>query len=140
MDGPTVTALREKAAKLGCHVLMGSFIERDGWELFNTSVLLNPRGEIAARHRKIHLFGYHSDESKLLARGSEIVVAKTPWGPAGISTCYDLRFPELYRNMLDRAGGGRMSRNRWAPLTSQRKGRVKGKKSRSDGPHGDLSS
>ena len=102
MDGPTVTALREKAAALGCHVLMGSFIEKDGSDLFNTTVLLNPQGQIVARYRKIHLFGYRSQESRILKRGDEVVVAETPWGPAGLSTCYDLRFPELYRTMVDR--------------------------------------
>lgn len=102
IDGPTVGALREKAAELGCHVLMGSFIESDGPDLFNTTLLLNPRGEIIARYRKIHLFGYHSQENKLLKPGDEVVTAETPWGQAGITTCYDLRFPELYRRMVDR--------------------------------------
>lgn len=102
IDGPTVSALREKAIKLGCHILMGSFIESDGADLFNTTVLLDSHGKIVARYRKIHLFGYQSQESKLLQRGQEVVVAETPWGLAGLSTCYDLRFPELYRSMVDR--------------------------------------
>jgi predicted amidohydrolase len=102
MDGATVGAMREKAAQLSSHLLMGSFIEADGADLFNTTVLLDPNGEIAARYRKMHLFGYQSEESRLLTRGEEVVVAETPWGPAGLSTCYDLRFPELYRNMVDR--------------------------------------
>lgn len=101
IDGPTVSALRDKTAELGCHVLMGSFIERDGSDLFNTTLLLNPAGEIVVCYRKIHLFGYQSRESRLLKRGDDVVVAETPWGPAGLSTCYDLRFPELYRSMVD---------------------------------------
>lgn len=102
IDGATVGAMRERAAQLSCHLLMGSFIEADGADLFNTTVLLGPNGEIVARYRKMHLFGYQSEESKLLKRGEEVVVAETPWGPAGLSTCYDLRFPELYREMVDR--------------------------------------
>jgi predicted amidohydrolase len=101
LNGPTVSAMREKAAQLGSHVHMGSIVERDGEDLFNTSVLLGPQGEILARYRKIHLFSYESEESKVLKRGAEIVVVETPWGKAGLSTCYDLRFPELYRKMVD---------------------------------------
>ncbi len=101
LDGPTVKALKQKAVELKSHILMGSIVEREGRNLFNTSLLLNPQGQIIARYRKIHLFGYQSDEKRLLRRGEEIVVAETPWGKAGLSTCYDLRFPEFYRKMLD---------------------------------------
>jgi predicted amidohydrolase len=102
VDGPTVRALAERAAALGCHILMGSIIEREGADLFNTTVLLDAGGRIVARYRKIHLFGHGSGESKLLTRGDEVVLADLPWGRAGLSTCYDLRFPELYRLMVDR--------------------------------------
>ena len=101
LNGLTVATLQKKASELKCHILMGSIVEREAKNLFNTSILLNPEGEIIARYRKIHLFGYESDERKLLKPGKEIVVADTPWGRAGISTCYDLRFPELYRKMID---------------------------------------
>ena len=100
VDGPTVRALSERAAALGCPILMGSFIERDGPGLFNTAVLLDAGGRTVARYRKIHLFGHGSGESRLLKRGDEVVVADLPWGRAGLSTCYDLRFPELYRLMV----------------------------------------
>jgi predicted amidohydrolase len=102
IDGPTMTALRTKAADLRCHLFAGSFVERDQGKLYNTSVLLDSRGEILARYRKIHLFGYGSEESRLLTRGDEVVVADCPWGKTGLSTCYDLRFPELYRKMVER--------------------------------------
>lgn len=102
LEGPTVAAFRRKAAERGCHLVMGSMVERAGEDLFNTTVFIGPGGEIIARYRKIHLFGYHSDETRLLTAGEEIVVADTPWGRAGFSTCYDLRFPELFRRMVDR--------------------------------------
>lgn len=102
LDGPTVRAFRQKARERRCHLIMGSLVERDGAGLFNTTVFIGPDGEIIARYRKIHLFGYQSDETRLLTAGTEIVVADTPWGRAGFSTCYDLRFPELFRRMLDR--------------------------------------
>ncbi len=102
LDGPTVTAFRQKARERRCHLVMGSLVERDGAGLFNTTVFIGPGGEIIARYRKIHLFGYQSDETRLLTPGQEIVVADTPWGRVGFSTCYDLRFPELFRCMVDR--------------------------------------
>jgi len=101
IDGPILAAFRQKAVERKCHILMGSIVEKDGDHLFNTSLLLDVEGQIIARYRKIHLFGYKSEEKKLLTAGKEITVATTPWGPAGISTCYDLRFPELFRKMLD---------------------------------------
>jgi len=102
VDGPTVTAFSNKAVERRCHILMGSFVENDGGHLYNTTLLLDPDGNIAARYRKIHLFGYQSDEKKILTSGQDIVVVDTPWGPSGFSTCYDLRFPELFRRMVDR--------------------------------------
>jgi predicted amidohydrolase len=102
LDGPTVAAFRRKARARRCHILMGSLVERNADGLFNTTVFIGPDGEIAACYRKIHLFGYQSDETKLLTPGREVVVADTPWGRAGFSTCYDLRFPELFRRMVDR--------------------------------------
>lgn len=101
VDGPTVEAFKQKAVEHNCHILMGSLVEREGEDLYNTCLLLDPQGRIMARYRKVHLFGYHSDERRLLTAGKEVVVVETPWGMAGISTCYDLRFPEFYRKMLD---------------------------------------
>jgi predicted amidohydrolase len=101
VDGPTVSAFRQKAAERRCHIVMGSLVEREADHLFNTTVYIGPTGEILARYRKIHLFGYQSDETKLLTPGSKVVVVDTPWGRAGFSTCYDLRFPELFRRMVD---------------------------------------
>ena len=101
IDGPIVGAFRQKAVERKCHILMGSMVEKDGDQLFNTSVLLDPQGQIIARYRKIHLFGYRSEEKRLLTAGKEAVVAPTPWGLAGICTCYDLRFPEFFRKMVD---------------------------------------
>jgi predicted amidohydrolase len=101
LNGPTVKAFQLEASKLNSYILMGSFVERDNQKLFNTSLLLDPQGRIQARYRKIHLFGYQSEEKRLLTRGEEIVVTETPWGKVGLATCYDLRFPEFFRKMVD---------------------------------------
>jgi len=102
LDGPLVGAFRKWVRQRGCHLHMGSMVEREGERLFNTSLLLDPSGEIIGKYRKMHLFGYQSRERNLLTPGEEVVVVKTPWGLAGLSTCYDLRFPEFYRKMVDR--------------------------------------
>ncbi len=101
IDGPTVTALASKARELGTHVWMGSFVERDGDHLFNTALLFDSEGKIVARYRKMHLFSYNSREKELLKPGTDVVVASLPWGRTGLSICYDVRFPELFRRMLD---------------------------------------
>jgi len=101
IDGPTVSAFRDKARNRNCHIFMGSMVENHSGQLFNTSIFLNPAGDIAAHYRKIHLFGYQSEETALLTPGKDVVVTDTPWGITGFSTCYDLRFPELFRRMLD---------------------------------------
>jgi predicted amidohydrolase len=102
LDGPTVSRLSDAARAAGAWVLAGSIVERAGEQLFNTSVLLDRSGEVAATYRKIHLFGYGSQERALLARGGEVTVADTELGRIGLATCYDLRFPELFRAMVDR--------------------------------------
>jgi predicted amidohydrolase len=102
IDGPTVAAFAQKAVELKCHILMGSFVENDRGNIYNTALLLDPEGDPVARYRKIHLFGYQSAERDILTAGRDVVVAKTPWGLSGFSTCYDLRFPELFRLMADR--------------------------------------
>lgn len=101
LDGPTLAALAAKARELRAYLLAGSILEQAGEKLFNTSVLLGPRGERIAAYRKIHLFGYRSREKELLSPGEEVVVARTELGSLGLSICYDLRFPELYRAQLD---------------------------------------
>ena len=102
IDGPTVSAAAELARRLGAWVHVGSFVERAGDGTFtNTSVLLDREGATAATYRKIHLFGFGSDETKVLTPGTEVVTAPTDFGRVGLATCYDLRFPELFRLMVN---------------------------------------
>ena len=80
INGPTVAAFQEKAAAMKSYLLMGSLVEREEDNLFNTAVLLSPEGQIAATYRKIHLFGYKSDERRLLKPGNRLGLGETPWG------------------------------------------------------------
>lgn len=115
LDGPIVEAVRGWARELGVWILAGTFPEAraDDERFHNTSVLVADDGALAAVYRKIHLFdvdlaasgGETYRESATVAPGEEVVVAETPFGGLGLSVCYDLRFPELYRRMA--AAGAR---------------------------------
>ena len=107
LDGPSLTAARGWARDLGIAVLAGSVIEaRDDGRAHNTSVLVGPDGGVAATYRKLHMFdvdigGVSYRESAATAPGDAIVVAETLGRRVGMSVCYDLRFPELYRRLAD---------------------------------------
>lgn len=101
IDGPLVTHFSHVARDAGVHVLLGSFVERSDEGLHNTSVLLGRDGATAATYRKMHLFPYGSKEHELLVRGDSVTVVDVDGARVGLSTCYDLRFPELYRAMVD---------------------------------------
>ena len=102
LDGRTFTMLSHWAKQLQCWKLGGSIIERRGGKLHNTSLLVDRTGALVGIYRKMHLFGYESYEQKILTRGEEPTVLDTEFGKIGLSTCYDLRFPEQYRAMVDR--------------------------------------
>lgn len=103
VDGPTVSMCRAVARDLGAWVHTGSFIERgENGQLSNTTVLIDPRGEIAQLYRKIHVFGYRSREAQLLTPGDLLNVTTTPLGQTVSTTCYDLRFPGLWLEISER--------------------------------------
>jgi len=109
IPGPSTNRLALLARQLGIHLLAGTILESsDGTQqtaskVFNTSVLFDARGEIVARYRKVHLFdvdipGYVTiRESDTRLHGDAVVTVPTELGVIGMTVCYDLRFPELYR-------------------------------------------
>ena len=107
LEGPTLSAVREVARRRSIFVVAGSIAERvdDPGKTANTSALIGDDGAIVASYRKIHLFdvnipdGARYQESATVAPGDEVVVAPTELGAIGLSVCYDLRFPELYREL-----------------------------------------
>jgi len=103
VEGETFTRLAPWAEKIGCYLLAGSIVERESDSFYNTTLLLGPGGSLCGIYRKIHLFSYQSAESNVLSAGSGIYILKNKYGTWGFSTCYDLRFPELYRKMVDSA-------------------------------------
>jgi predicted amidohydrolase len=112
LDGEIVGALREWAARHRVWLLGGTFPEAGaaGGRIHNTSVAVDPEGRIAAVYRKVHLFdvdltaqgGLAYRESDRVAPGAEPVHVDTPFGGIGLSVCYDVRFPELYRALAAR--------------------------------------
>lgn len=89
------------AKKLGSYIHTGTFIEKDGGNYYNTALLIDPNGKIAGKYRKIHPFGFKEGEAAVVTPGSQISVAQTEYGKVGFGVCYDLRFPELFRAMLN---------------------------------------
>jgi deaminated glutathione amidase len=101
---PILGAMQELARATGTWLLLGGFPERGpGNKIRNSAVLLDPTGAVVSLYRKMHLFdvdvpgGRRFRESEAIEPGETPVVAQTPWGGLGLSICYDLRFPELYR-------------------------------------------
>jgi predicted amidohydrolase len=100
IDGPLPTALSNRARQLGMWIHGGSFCEQDGDHLYNTSVVFNDSGELVAKYRKVHVFTY-AREQDTMTPGHEYVVVPTPLGLTGLATCYDARFPEMFRAMRE---------------------------------------
>lgn len=113
LDGPTFTRLGELAAEHGVGLLAGSHVEDleasaeagydvpDDQGLANTAVFFDRDGERRAVYRKHHLFGYESAESRLLTPGDSLQTVSFEGFEVGTTTCYDLRFPELYRSLAE---------------------------------------
>jgi predicted amidohydrolase len=107
LEGPTLGAIREVARARRVWIVAGSVAEKvdQPGKTANTSALIADDGSIAAAYRKIHLFdvnipdGARYAESETVAPGDKVVLAPTPLGRIGLTICYDLRFPELYRQL-----------------------------------------
>jgi predicted amidohydrolase len=113
-SGAVATAMAGAARDAGLTLHAGSIVETsadgstgpEGKDLWNTSLVFGPDGALLASYRKIHRFGFGIGEPRLMEAGERVVTTPLPDGAggtvtAGLSTCYDLRFPELYRAQLD---------------------------------------
>ena len=137
IPGPLVEQLAERARRHGIYLHAGSILERVEGEprFFNTTVVFDPRGEIIATYRKIHLFDVdlESDtaynESTTVAPGDEIVTFDLDGVTVGLAICYDLRFPELFRILalkgakvvlLPAAFTATTGKDHWEPLIRAR--------------------
>lgn len=108
IDGPTARSMSHLAGELGIYLLSGSFLEEipGSNKVFNTSLLFDAKGDLIACYRKIHLFDVDIEgkvsamESETRQSGEATVVTETEFCPMGLTICYDLRFPELYRALV----------------------------------------
>ncbi|MFB6251560.1 MAG: carbon-nitrogen family hydrolase [Halobellus sp.] len=102
VPGETTDRLGVLADDLSIYLHGGSVLEREGDGLYNTSPFFGPDGDLLATYRKMHLFGYESEEARRLTPGSDACAVETEFGTVGLTTCYDLRFPALYRSLVDK--------------------------------------
>ncbi|KMS74567.1 acyltransferase [Streptomyces viridochromogenes] len=102
LEGPTYEAMAKAASDAGVWLHAGSIPERDPeGPLYNTSLVFSPSGDLVAAYRKIHRFGFDKGEAVLMGAGEELVTVRLPETTIGVATCYDLRFPELFRGLVD---------------------------------------
>lgn len=110
-EHPGVQGCRELARRFGAWILIGSVPVRDeeactqGEKVHNTSLLIDEKGELVCRYQKIHLFdvdlpnGESYRESNRFSGGASAPLVPLPWGKLGLTICYDVRFPQLYRSL-----------------------------------------
>ncbi|VAW03463.1 hypothetical protein MNBD_ALPHA01-1773 [hydrothermal vent metagenome] len=113
-DDPSLPRFQALARELNIWLVIGSMAVKTKDKIANRSYVIAPTGDITARYDKIHMFdvdlpgGEQYRESRSYAAGDRAVLAQTPWGPLGLSICYDLRFAHLYRK-LAQAGAGMLT-------------------------------
>jgi len=105
-QGPIQECMANLAREHGVWLVGGTLpmVSPDAGRVLNTTLVYDPQGQLASRYDKIHLFGFNRgsesyDEARTIVPGENIGVFEAPFGRVGLSVCYDLRFPELYRAM-----------------------------------------
>ncbi|MFI9205715.1 carbon-nitrogen family hydrolase [Streptomyces sp. NPDC053048] len=102
LDGPTAEAMSHAARDAGAWLHAGSIVERSSeGPMYNTSLVFSPAGALVRVYRKIHRFGFDKGEAVLMGAGDRPVTVRLPDTTLGLATCYDLRFPELFRALTD---------------------------------------
>ncbi|NUP65019.1 MAG: carbon-nitrogen hydrolase family protein [Nonomuraea sp.] len=130
LDGPFVSGVAEAARAHGLAVIAGVFEPGEG-RVHNTAVAIDAGGEVRAAYRKIHLFdSFGAKESDLVAPGAEPTVVELAGLRVGLVTCYDIRFPELTRALVDKGaelfaviaawGSGPLKEDHWVTLVRAR--------------------
>ncbi|GHG58878.1 carbon-nitrogen family hydrolase [Streptomyces griseocarneus] len=128
LDGPTAEVMSRAALETGVWLHAGSIVERAEDAMYNTSLVFSPTGALVRTYRKIHRFGFDQGEAVLMGAGDRPVTARLPEAVVGLATCYDLRFPELFRALTDAgatafvvpAGWPERRREHWSLLARAR--------------------
>ena len=98
-EGPLMRRISSKAKELHAFINCGSYVQKAGDKLYNTTTLFDRNGTDVAEYHKIHLFSCYGHEADTFEHGSKAVVVDTELGKIGLAICYDIRFPELFRKM-----------------------------------------
>ncbi len=120
-EGGIVTEiLSETAKKFRVNIVCGSVIERDGEKLYNTTFVLNRQGEIVGKYRKIHLYRFFGgNEHTYLEPGNlPPAVIELDFAKVGLSICFDIKYPLLYKNLIQKGAEIIVSPSAWSALTS----------------------
>lgn len=110
-DDEFIKGLAECSRENAIIIVAGSVPEKTAEGIYNTSFVFGKQGDVIARHRKVHLFdidvtdGQYFKESDTFSAGDAVTVFDTEWGKVGLMICFDVRFPELARRIVDKANG-----------------------------------
>ena len=118
--GVVVARLSETAKKFNTNIVCGSVIERDGDKLYNTSFVVDREGKIVGKYRKIHLFRFFggNEDSYITAGNLPPLVVELDFARVGVSVCFDIKYPLLYKNLMKMGAEIIVSPSAWIKLTS----------------------
>jgi omega-amidase len=102
LRGKSIAALKKLAREYEVFIFGGTIPEKKDRKIYNTCAAIDQKGDFVGKYRKVHLFSGGVGEDQYFTSGEEWGLIETPWGMAGVAICYDLRFPELIRNLVFR--------------------------------------
>ena len=118
--GVVVAELSKTAKKFKTNIVCGTVIERDGDKLYNTSFVVDREGKIVGKYRKIHLFRFFggTEDSYITAGNLPPLVLELDFARVGVSVCFDIKYPLLYKNLIKMGAEIIVSPSAWIKLTS----------------------
>jgi len=117
--GKVVEFMSKVAKRFNTNIVCGSVMEKDGENLFNTAFILNRHGDIIAKYRKIHLYDYFGgNEGTYTTPGKDPIVVQMDFGKVGVSMCFDINFPMLYKELIKSGAEIIVSPSAWSTLIS----------------------